>query len=53
MFFLPRMKPAEWGANEKGTPVFAFADDSGAEANITFLVPVPKWSDGAADARPM
>jgi hypothetical protein len=53
MFFLPRMKPAEWGANQKGTPVFAFAGDSGAEANIIFLVPVPSWSDGVVDARHM
>lgn len=50
MFFLPKMKPAEWGANQKGTPVFAFADDTGAVANVVFLVPVPRWSDGVPDA---
>jgi hypothetical protein len=49
MFFLPRMKPAEWGANQHGTGVFAFADESGAEPFVIFLVPVPSWSDGTAD----
>jgi hypothetical protein len=49
MFFLPRMKIAEWGANQPDTGVFAFDDDNGALPYVIFLVPVPKWSDGTVD----
>ncbi len=44
MFFLPRMKPAQWGANTPGGAVMA--DDTSLEPLTVFFVPVQKWSDG-------
>jgi hypothetical protein len=44
MFFLPPTEPANWGANLKGSPVFAAKGDP--EPVTTFFVPVPNWSDG-------
>jgi hypothetical protein len=47
MFFLPPTEPASWGANLKGSPVFAAPGDP--EPVTTFFVPVPKWSDGTVE----
>ena len=46
MFFLPRMAPAEWGANVQGGAVIG---DGGSDLEpiTTFFVPLAKWSDGA------
>jgi len=45
MFFVPPMEPATWGTGLPGSPVVvAFTDPQ--ERVTTFLVPVPKWSDG-------
>ncbi len=46
MFFLPRMPPAEWGANLPGAAVFG--DGSALEPVTVFHVPAPKWSDGTS-----
>jgi len=47
MFFVP-LEPGEWGANLDGAAVFATKDPI---AQLTiFIVPVPRWSDGTADA---
>jgi hypothetical protein len=47
MFFLPPTEAATWGANLKGSPVFAA---TGAPEPVTiFLVPVTKWSDGTME----
>jgi len=52
MFFLPRMTPAQWGANVPGGAVMA--DDGSLEPLTVFFVPVTKWSDGTlADAMAM
>jgi hypothetical protein len=50
MFFTPPMEPATWGTGLLGSPVVvAFTDPQ--ERVTTFLVPVPRWSDGTlADA---
>jgi hypothetical protein len=48
MFFLPRTKPADWGANLPGSPLFA-ADGVLVPVTI-FMSPVRKWSDGTPDA---
>jgi hypothetical protein len=48
MFFLPRTKPADWGANLPGSPLFAL--DGALEPVTIFLSPVRKWSDGTPDA---
>jgi hypothetical protein len=50
MFFLPRIEPAEWGANMPGSPLFA--DDGALEPVTVFLSPVRRWSDGTPDAPP-
>lgn len=44
MFFLPPTEAASWGADLKGSPVFAAPGDP--EPVTTFFVPVPEWSDG-------
>ncbi len=47
MFFLPRTSPSTWGANSKGSPLFA---STGALEPVTvFLLPVKNWSDGTPD----
>lgn len=51
MFFIPRIKPAEWGANLPGSPLFA--DDGALEPVTIFMSPVRKWSDGTPDAPAM
>jgi hypothetical protein len=48
MFFLPRTKAADWGANLPGSPLFA-ADQGLAPVTI-FMSPVRRWSDGTLDA---
>jgi hypothetical protein len=47
MFFLPTTKAESWGADLKGSPVFAAQGDP--EPVTTFLVQVTKWSDGTSD----
>ncbi len=48
MFFLPQTDTATWGADLKGSPIFAANDP---EDRLTlFFVPVAKWSDGTADS---
>jgi hypothetical protein len=47
MFFVSQMEPDAWGANQEGTPIYAFNDTW--EHLTTFLVPVQKWSDGTSD----
>ena len=47
MFFFDYMDPKAWGANQKGSPIFAF--DEKAEHVTVFLVPVMEWSDGTTD----
>jgi hypothetical protein len=47
MFFLPPTEPASWGANLKGSPVFAAPGDP--EPVTTFFVPVMTWSDGTVE----
>jgi hypothetical protein len=45
MFFVPLTEPGTWGTGLPGSPVVvAFTDPQ--ERVTTFLVPVPKWSDG-------
>ena len=44
MFFLAHTDSAFWGADLDGSPVFAA--QSNPEPITTFIVPVPKWSDG-------
>jgi hypothetical protein len=51
MFFVPRIKPAEWGANLPGSPLIAM--DGGLEPLTIILSPVRKWSDGTVDAPKM
>lgn len=43
MFFSPRIAPAAWGANLKGSPILGTDDSS---PFTTFFIPVRKWSDG-------
>jgi hypothetical protein len=47
MFYLPRTAPSTWGANAKGSPVFA--DASGLEPVTVLFIPVAHWSDGTPD----
>jgi hypothetical protein len=47
MFFLPPTDAASWGANLKGSPVFAA---TGAPEPVTiFMIPVTRWSDGTME----
>jgi hypothetical protein len=48
MFFLPRTKAADWGANLPDSPLFA-VDQALAPVTI-FMSPVRRWSDGTLDA---
>ena len=43
MFFLAHANSDAWGANLRGSPVFAAQDAR--DPITTFFVPVPKWSD--------
>jgi hypothetical protein len=44
MFFFAHVAGADWGADMRGSPIFAARDDS--ESITTFFVLVPTWSDG-------
>ena len=44
MFFVPKVAPAEWGANVAGGAVIG--DDGNVEPVTVFFVPLAKWSDG-------
>ncbi|MGC1872067.1 MAG: hypothetical protein WA700_14015 [Acidobacteriaceae bacterium] len=47
MFYVPLMKPANWGADLPGSPVLLNPQFRGAPEPITeFMVPVLEWSDG-------
>jgi hypothetical protein len=47
MFYVPLMKPANWGADLPGSPVLLNPQFGGAPEPLTeFMVPVSKWSDG-------
>jgi hypothetical protein len=46
MFFLPVTDPAAWGADLPGSPIIGYKDAPG--YMTVFLIPVGKWSDGAA-----
>jgi hypothetical protein len=48
MFFLPRTKAEDWGANLPGSPLFAV--DAALAPVTIFMSPVRKWSDGTLDA---
>jgi hypothetical protein len=47
MFYLAHTDGAAWGADLAGSPVFAAQDHP--EDITTFMVPVPKWSDGTLE----
>jgi hypothetical protein len=47
MFFFEYIAPDVWGANQKGSPIFALDDK--VEHVTEFLVPVMQWSDGTTD----
>ena len=51
MFFLPRIRDADWGANLPGSPVMGGSDDI--EPYTIFFVPLATWSDGSPDTHPM
>jgi hypothetical protein len=56
MFYLANTDVAAWGANLDGSPVFAdrtgvYGQVGSPEPVTTFFIPVPKWSDGTADAK--
>ena len=44
MFFYPQTDAALWGAGLPGSPILAYSDPS--EHATTFVVVVPRWSDG-------
>jgi hypothetical protein len=46
MFFVANTDEAAWGANVKGSPVYAAQGDP--EPFTTFFIPVQKWSDGTS-----
>jgi hypothetical protein len=48
MFFVPRTDALTWGADLPGSPILR-ADDPQDRLTV-FLIPVAKWSDGAADS---
>jgi hypothetical protein len=48
MFFEQHTTPSAWGANTPGSAVIAFTDPL--DDVTTFLIPVPHWSDGTAEA---
>ncbi len=47
MFYLAHTDGAAWGADLAGSPVFVAQDHP--EDITTFMVPVPKWSDGTLE----
>ncbi len=48
MFFEPLGEGSKWGANLPGSPIFAGEDKVNRMAILP--IPVPRWSDGTADA---
>ena len=48
MFFVARTDGVAWGADLVGSPIFASQSDP--EPVTTFIIPVPKWSDGTPAA---
>ncbi|MGA2778161.1 MAG: hypothetical protein ABSF94_11425 [Steroidobacteraceae bacterium] len=51
MFFAAHVEPAAWGANLKGSPIFAARGDP--EPITTFFAAVTTWSDGTPAAMEM
>jgi hypothetical protein len=49
MFFGPHADPSAWGANMKGSPVYA---DPTSTPFTLYFIPVRKWSDGTLVAYP-
>jgi hypothetical protein len=49
MFFAPHTDPSTWGANMKGSPVYA---DPTSSPFTLFFIPVRKWSDGTLATYP-
>jgi hypothetical protein len=49
MFFGPHTDPSAWGANVKGSPVYA---DPTSTPFTLFFIPVRKWSDGTLATYP-
>jgi hypothetical protein len=47
MLYLPRTAPSTWGANAKGSPIFA--DAAGLVPVTVLFIPVAHWSDGTPD----
>ena len=50
MIFVPPTEAATWGANLPGSPIVA--SDAPEDHLTTFLIPIPRWSDGTADPTP-
>jgi len=48
MFFVPETDAATWGADLPGSPILTFGYSQ--DRLTVFMIPVGKWSDGAADA---
>jgi hypothetical protein len=48
MFFVPFTNAKAWGANLPDSPIFA--GEEVPNRMTVFMVPVSKWSDGAADS---
>ena len=47
MFYVPKMEPTAWGADQPGAPVFLNSQFNGAPEPVTvFMVTLNKWSDG-------
>jgi hypothetical protein len=49
MFFAPETDAVTWGADLPGSPILTFGYSQ--DRLTVFLIPVPKWSDGTADAQ--
>ncbi len=49
MFFAPETDAVTWGADLAGSPILTFGYSQ--DRLTVFLIPVPKWSDGTADAQ--
>jgi hypothetical protein len=48
MVFAPATDPADWGAGATGSPIVGHRND--VDRVTIFVIPVPSWSDGTADA---
>jgi hypothetical protein len=49
MFFAPETEAVTWGADLPGSPIVTFGYSQ--DRLTVFLIPVPKWADGTADAQ--